>query len=49
MLRGQSSRKAKLNSKPNVILEKGNRWEKYIVSISGKKIISTEMDKLHRW
>jgi hypothetical protein len=25
MLRGQSSRKAKLNSKPNVILEKGNR------------------------
>ncbi len=49
MLRSQFLKEVESDSKPTVTLEKGNRQEKYRVSIFDKNVIFIEMDKLHRW
>jgi hypothetical protein len=49
MLKGQSSKEAKLYFEQEITPNKGNMQDKYVMSISSKKVIFTEMDKLHRW
>jgi hypothetical protein len=49
MLRCQSLKEAELDFEWEITLNKGNQQKKYVVSISSKNVIFTEMDKLHRW
>ncbi len=49
MLRDQSLTKVEQDCELDITPDKGNQREKYIVSISSKKVIFTKMDKLHRW
>jgi len=49
MLRGQSLKEVELDLEWEITPNKWNRREKYVVSIFGKKVIYTKMDKLHKW
>jgi hypothetical protein len=42
-------RKGKPNSKWEITSDKAKWWKKYVMSIFGKKVIFTKMDKLHKW